>query len=131
MMAGMMSRATGTLMTTAVSDNGNNQTPGQTATGSTQFNADGTITGSDHTGPTSWVTGKTGLWSIRVTVTAGAFASGTTGVWLTMDVARLYTRSGTTGTGSVTYTIEFSPDNGATISGTVTGNIISFSHAPP
>jgi hypothetical protein len=103
------------------------------------FNSDGTfsvacttigLTFNDNWGlPTT--TGIGSSWSIKVTVTSGAFSlSGTTGSWVSLASAWTAFKSGTTASSSVTFTVEFSPDGGATTALTVTGCSLAYNSSP-
>lgn len=123
---------TGNLMTTPAQAGGN-ANPGSASSAALTFNTDGSITyaGNDTTsGPANWVTSMSGLWYMRVTPTAGSFSSSPgTGVWLAMDSNRQFKLGpATSGVGQCIFTIEFSGDGGSTISGTITGNKVSYAH---
>jgi hypothetical protein len=98
-------------------------------TGGTQmsFATDGSISlGAGVTGPASWgspiTAGIGNNWAIRVTVTAGTFSGGATGAWLPLSTIRTYTcNAPLSSSKSVTFTLEYSQDGGATVFTAYTG----------
>lgn len=110
-------------------------------TASCNFLSDGTYTTSatplatNGTSSGNWGTPTTpgigSAWSIKVTVTSGSFStSGTTGSWVSLASTWFATKSGSVGSGSVTFDVAFSSNGGATTDLTVTGCVLRYDSVP-
>lgn len=114
---------------------------GVAATASLTFNTDGSITavntvnnGGTNPGSASWfrpVGGTPGNnYFIRYTPTVGTFTSNAASSFVALSSNRTCSKSATTGTASVTFTIEIATDSGGTnIVFTSTGNVLSYIHS--
>lgn len=102
--------------------NGGLPNGGALGTATFQLNNDGsaTISGS---GAVNWVTpanaSVAALYEVKVDVTGGAFASGTTGTWLDMATTRTWTDAA--GGSGVTFTVSFRDKATSTIRSTQAG----------
>jgi hypothetical protein len=109
---------------------------GGTATGTLNFNADGTVTASGSTtndtvaGSANWYSPTTGAigssYWVRLTPTSGTVSTGNSNVWTSLATNQTWTASKTgVGGKACTATIEIATDSGGTaIVLTSTGNII-------
>ena len=112
------------------------------ASGSVQFNSDGTIllaatSSGVATGPANWyaapVAGAGSSYWVRWTLTTGTFTTGTAGAWISL-AANVYVGKSIggagTGSGSATFTVQIASDAaGATILSTSTGWVVGYQHS--
>lgn len=113
--------------------------PGVSAGGTFTVNSDGTVEGvaigADMSSPGSagwWLQTVTGIGAnfyVRFVPTVGSFTTNGASSWQSLGTGRSCSKSATTGSGSVTFTIQIATDAaGANIVFESTGNTISYSH---
>lgn len=75
------------------------------------------------------ITGIGSLFWVRYTPTVGSFTTNEASTWTQLSTFRSCTKSASTGTASVTFTIEIAADSGGSVVlMTSTGNVLRYTH---